>query len=127
MTAAEWIAERRELLDAATEGPWVAEFSGETGDCVVPHDAQSTMEAVAITRLYHCAGDANLIADARTSLPAALDALEAVLAEHERGHFGPILGFRCRRCITGSAGYAVPSPWPCGTVTAIESALRGES
>ena len=25
MTAAEWIAKRRELLDAATEGPWEAD------------------------------------------------------------------------------------------------------
>lgn len=130
MTAAEWIAKRRELLDAATEGPWdhyrphpnyrayqVSQVppEGHLGECVSNCDDVQAAE------------NAEFIADARTSLPRALDALEAVLAEHERGHFGPILGFRCRRCITGSAGYAVPSPSPCVTVTAIESALRGDS
>lgn len=83
MSAAEWIAQRRELLDAATEGPWFQDaddpgivragqrsdgdgywslFASETG-----HDAMTEWS------------DAALIADARTSLPTALDALEAVL------------------------------------------------
>ena len=130
MTAAEWITKRRELLAAASEGPW---------DYYRPHPNYRTYQVSSVApggylddEVANCddvlaTENAALIADARTSLPRALAALEAVLAEHERGHFGPILGFRCRRCITGSAGYAVPSPWPCSTVTAIETALGGES
>ena len=83
MSAAEWIAQRRELIEAATEGPWFQDaddpglvwgeqrsdgdghwslFASETG-----HDATAEPS------------DAALIADARTSLPRALDALDAVL------------------------------------------------
>ena len=83
MSAAEWIAKRRELLASATEGPWFQDaddpglvwgeqrsdgdgywslFASETG-----HDATAEPS------------DAALIADARTSLPRALDTLEAVL------------------------------------------------
>ena len=116
MSAAEWIAQRRELLDAATEGPWIAEYSSLHRDCVVPHDARSTREAVAQTRLLRAAGDAALIADARTSLPRALDALEAAqgLAKVHRD-------FVTKRgrddCICTI----------CDMCRAIETALRGES
>lgn len=74
-----WIEERRAIHEAATEGPWVAEYSAETGDCVIPHDAQSTREAVAVTRLFHRTADANAIADAHNMFPRALDALSKVL------------------------------------------------
>lgn len=47
---------------AATEGPWIAEVSGETGHCVIPSDAQSTREHVAKTQLYAAAFDADHIA-----------------------------------------------------------------
>ena len=117
MSAAEWIAKRRELLADATEGPWAAEYSSLHRDCVVPHDARSTREAVAQTRLLRAAGDAALIADARTSLPRALDALEAVLAPHQM-HEVPGGQRWCLHC---------GGDWPCPTVDAAETALRGES
>ena len=117
MSAAEWIAKRRELLADATEGPWIAEYSSLHRDCVVPHDARSTREAVAQTRLLRAAGDAALIADARTSLPRALDALEAALALHRKREWIVGLG-SCDHCRVD---------WPCPPVAAIESALRGES
>ncbi|MFF5404588.1 DUF6221 family protein [Streptomyces misionensis] len=47
---------------AATGGPWITEFSGETGHCVIPADAQSTREHVARTQLYAAAFDAEHIA-----------------------------------------------------------------
>lgn len=75
----QWIEERRTIHNEATEGPWVAEYSGETGDCVIPNDAQSTREAVAVTRLFHRTADANAIADAHNMFPRALNALEAVI------------------------------------------------
>uniref|UniRef100_UPI003F495274 hypothetical protein n=1 Tax=Arthrobacter silvisoli TaxID=2291022 RepID=UPI003F495274 len=76
----EFLAPIRERLAAATEGPWVAEYSGEQGNCVIPHDAQSTREAVAITRLYHQQADAEFIAHAREDVPRLLAALDGVLA-----------------------------------------------
>lgn len=69
-------AELRELLDTATERPWVAEYSSEQGNCVIPHDAESTREAVAVTRLHHQVADANLIVAAVNALPALLDAAD---------------------------------------------------
>ena len=81
--AAGWIKTRRELLDAATEGPW---FQGRTGRRYESdRDVYSKREpdeenSHDIATYVWSAEDAALIADARTSLPAALDALEAVLA-----------------------------------------------
>jgi hypothetical protein len=81
--AADWIKTRRELLDAATEGPW---FQGRTGRRYESdRDVYSKREpdeenSHDITTYVWSAEDAALIANARTSLPLALDALEAVLA-----------------------------------------------
>jgi hypothetical protein len=55
---------------AATEGPWIEEHSAEAGSCVIPHDAESTREAVARTFLYESVADAEFIAHARTDVPA---------------------------------------------------------
>ena len=65
--------------DMATDGPWVAEYSKEQGNCVIPHDAHSTREAVAVTRLFHQQADAEFIAAARTDVPRMEAALRAVL------------------------------------------------
>lgn len=97
MNATEWIQQRRDLM---------VEFSQPYQGMAFDHVGMAIL--------------------AKADLPKALAMVEAALAEHERGHFGPILGFRCRRCVNGAAGYAVPSPWPCATVAAIEAALRGE-
>lgn len=123
MSAAEWIAKRRELLDAATEGPWVAEYSSLHRDCVVPHDARSTREAVAQTRLLRAASDAALIADARTSLPRALDALEAVLA-FATAERDKISSTYIKQPDTAYTGYANAMD---DVIHTIESALRADS
>ena len=70
--------------EETTEGPWVAEYSGEQGNCVIPHDARSTREAVAVTRLYYQQADAEFIAAARTDVPALVDALIRVLEMCDR-------------------------------------------
>ena len=70
--------------DMATDGPWVAEYSKEQGNCVIPHDARSTREAVAVTRLFHQQADAEFIAAARTDVPALVDALIRVLDRCDR-------------------------------------------
>ena len=123
--AAGWIKTRRELLDAATEGPW---FQGRTGRRYESdRDVYSKREpdeenSHDIATYVWSAEDAALIADARTSLPAALDALEAVLARHQPIEHGPNTGWvgepwdECRTCL---------GEWPCATVDAIETALAG--
>lgn len=52
----------RKYAEQATPGPWVEEFSGETGPCVIPADAQSTREFVAKTQLLAAVFDAKHIA-----------------------------------------------------------------
>lgn len=82
MTAAELDAiEQR--ADAATEGPWIAEY-GEQGHCVIPGDAQSTREAVVVTRLYRQAADAAFIAAARDDVPRLLAGVRRLQAADER-------------------------------------------
>lgn len=68
-------ADARRLLAGITPGPWVAEYSREQGNCVIPADARSTREAVAVTHLYHQVADAEFIAAA----PALVDRLLAEL------------------------------------------------
>ena len=169
MSVTEWIAKRRELLDAATEGEWVVgdrdHIQGAShctcrpeygplvwegrrdinGVQMMAHIHRAQEPRYDDTSIYSTSlpypgivalstseygpiqpGNATLIADARTSLPRALDALEAVLVEHRPKDFG-LLDVRCQTCFTGSAGYAVPAPYPCSPVRAIETALRGES
>lgn len=120
-TVKAWIEERRAIHEATTEGPWVAEYSAETGDCVIPHDAQNTREAVAVTRLFHRTADANAIADAHNTLPRALDALNAVLELHRRAVdiFEP--SEFCAACSTDQRTVE----WPCPTVQAVQAAIAG--
>ena len=119
----DWIAKREQLEGAATEGPWFQDsddpglvwgeqrsdgdgywslFASETG-----HDATAQPQ------------DAEFIADARTSLPAALAAVKAGLeaTEGKTEHHGhtPIDGDDCAACLAADVR------------DAIEAALRGES
>ena len=71
----------RSRLNAATPGPWIAEYSSEQGNCVIPHDALSTREAVCVTRLYHAAADAELIAHAPTDLADLLTEVDRLTAD----------------------------------------------
>ena len=118
----EALARIRAQADAATEGPWELLGDGEyvsgPGILVAPDDGGVT------------SADAEFIAAARTTVPALLDALEAVLGLHQpvtdgmgftEGGYGSISP-ACSSCGT-SDEYAVP--WPCPTVTAIATTLEG--
>lgn len=74
----------RARCDAATDGPWTAEYSEAQGNCVLPHDAESTREAVAVTRLFHQQADADFIAHARTDVPELIDEIERLQEAAER-------------------------------------------
>ena len=157
---ADWIAKRRELLADATEGPW---FQGREGrryesDRDVYSEREPEHEGSHDIATYvWSAGDAALIADARTSLPRALDALEAVLAVHqgrpcygEPGddacphdseyegdrHFESADGWILCEDTAGDDLHCSEcthadddelTAWPCLTVDVAETALRGES
>lgn len=105
-------ADARRLLSGITPGPWVAEYSREQGNCVIPADAQSTREAVAVTRLYHQVADAEFIAAAPalvdrllTELDQALATLQQVRDLHRPTHE------MCEHCSAGASFVR----WPCDT------------
>ena len=87
MTAADWIAEQRRIEQAATEGGWraavVARYVDDDG-CERGKGAIYPAGPMGQPPLFvtpdWVAADAEFVATARTALPRALDALEAVLA-----------------------------------------------
>lgn len=121
MSAADWIAERACIEQAATEGPWEA----GTGDGDPhPHVWTSRSSACVAEITYVVSNDygdvrpddAVFIAEARTSLPKMRAALEAVLALHwgEPCAQGPDYCAECEHL------------WPCETYSAITEALGVE-
>ena len=102
MTAAEWIAKRRAALGLLSA---YATLRGMAGDLTA---------AVAVGSLGIRGSDiTDAEEDARTSLPRALDALEAVLAPHQM-HEVPGGQRWCLHC---------GADWPCPTVAAVTGAL----
>lgn len=77
----DWIAKRRELEQAATEGPWRRVTARGTTNHAL-HDACDVDIAIDYEGVWYEKGDAEFIADARTSLPLALDVLEKVAKLH---------------------------------------------
>ena len=130
MNATEWIAQRRELLWTATEGPWAPWLDQDgakhmngllmvgNADAVIP-DGEVYIEGVDVNPVAHTytPEDRAFIADARTSLPRALDALEAVLDLARQWEGSPDLLPASLRPYTRSERLRV----------AIETALRAES
>ena len=121
-TTPEGRAELRNLLAKATDRPWIAEYSGPTGNCVIPHDAQSTLEAVAFTRLLPAWHDAELIAAAVNALPVLLDALDrqerelaGYRAEEQRVRaWNALVAEGNVRCTYCDLRYAEREEYPCG-------------
>ena len=122
MSAADWLAERRRIEQAASEGPWEHEGVGE----IIQHFSlpePATVVSTDVACMGYCYGgtaagverdeDAEFIADARTALPKMRAALEAVLALHwgEPYAQGPDYCAECEHL------------WPCETYAAITEAL----
>jgi hypothetical protein len=126
-TLTEWITKRREILDNGTEPPWIAEYSGITGHCVLPHDAEDAREALALTRSIYAGYDAVLIADGRTALPLALDAIEAEARRHYPVEVEPSETI-CGECSLPKHGgtrgrYLLLQDYPCPPLQTIAAAL----
>ena len=87
MTAADWLAERRRIEQAATDGPWVREWSTPDQWWIIhgqpnPARGDDRMVCPEVATLNHredWTADVEFIADARTAMPTALNALEAAL------------------------------------------------
>ena len=123
MTTADWIKRRRELLDAASPAPLHFQRWGGQKNQNGDYAESILFDASGEPLVYELSDvEGELIADARSSLPLALDALEAVLARHQPIEHGPNTGWvgepwdECRTCL---------GEWPCATVDAIETALAG--
>ena len=112
---AAWISDRRALIDAATEGPWWTTRDMSPADVFAGY---GSADDVALALDIERPADAALIADSRTSLPKALDALEAVLGLHTPERFEDHPEKEFCRCCQRTAGV-----YPCRTVTAITAAL----
>ena len=121
----EWLDKGRALADQATQGPWEA-----VGREVAQHwslpDPWQTIVDTEVSCMSYCYGgsakgverdeDAKFIADARTRLPQAIAALQAVLTLHR-----PIWvdGIEyCKHCVDFGGEY------PCPTVRAIQTELE---
>lgn len=124
----ETLARIRAQAGAATEGPW--EWAGKQVESFPQGEnsliAQGDPEREVIGSWGHDAwgvdvenpADAEFIAAARTTVPALVDALEAVLKVHVEGR--PFYGHRFSQRMCGCR-----APWPCPTVKAITDALGG--
>lgn len=129
MSTAEWIAKRRELLAAATEGPWRAslldgvryEDGSSSYRCGIYPGAAQGPPPVFVTNGID-ARDAALIADAQTSLPLALEALEAVL-----GEASALEAMADEGLLVDDLSKALARLAARGIRGAIEAALRAES
>ena len=124
-----WLDQGKTLAEQATEGPWypwdrgvgwlIALSDADGGEPRLPEGFRTDLGR---------GEDATFIADARTRLPQALGALQAILNRHRNG--GPSQGYTkggydeienaCTEC--GAIGeYGVA--WPCPTVRAIQNAI----
>jgi hypothetical protein len=136
MTAGEALAAIRERAEAAVKGPWIKDPDDPA--IVLRPDKGDGWDGIVISRVQRDdyglveEGTTEFISHARTDVPKLVEALEAVLAKHQK-HPGGGQGYDadgnyvefdevCQACGQYDE-YAVP--WPCPTVTAVETALEG--
>lgn len=120
----ETLARIRAQADAATEGPWYAEPVGRWRN-------GARYSSVVEPGLYDVAtrcppDDAEFIAAARTTVPALVDALEAVLKVHRPMHCEPECCTEPVYCEGCKQPDDAPD-WPCPTVRTATNALEGRA
>lgn len=121
MSIVEWLARAHAVTDAATSGPWklwamevMADPVGNSNlDDAIPVAFTSMRNEDGRSRTF----DATFIAASRTMFPAAVAAIEAVLALHKPDRPGDPEDTQCAGCLEVDPGGYVP--WPCPTVRAI--------
>lgn len=80
-----WLDKGRALADQATQGPWEARMDTPTmgGEVWTLRTVGKPGIKMVVREYQFGEGNARFIADARTRLPRALDALQAVLEIHQ--------------------------------------------
>lgn len=137
-----WLAERRSIHAAATEGPWEAD-----GTEISQHWSRPEPWAVVasneIACMAFCYGgsargieheeDANAAVDAFNTLPALVAMVEAVLGQHRPVEVEPSDTI-CSDTICGGCSNRLPNGryvlivgFPCPTVRALEAARKAVS
>ena len=111
----ETLARIRAQADAATPGPWDVFMDR------IDHPGKSVF---AVAYDVGCDEDAEFIAAARTTVPALVAALEAVLKVHRPMHCEPECCTEPVYCEGCKQPDDAPD-WPCPTVKAITDALDG--
>ena len=132
----EWIDKGKALADQATQGPWETDGREVTQHWSRPEPWQAIVDTE-VSCMDFCYGgsakgveryeDAEFIADARTRLPQALNALQAVLTLHKpidahnvwntEGRLQQV----CTGCGQDDGNW---TRWPCPTVQAIQTELE---
>lgn len=113
MSVQDWLTQARDRAEAATEGPWVASLAGRGARVSEP-------SGYSLPGCFTCGQnedgiyeppDAAFIAAARTDLPAALDAIQAVLdlttaarARHQFGRADTVSVWAIKKAITSALG-----------------------
>ena len=131
-----WLDKGHALADQATQGPWEAVGSEVAQHWSLPEPWHVIVDTE-VSCMDYCYGgsakgverdeDAEFIADARTRLPQALNALQAVLALHKpidahnvwntEGRLQQV----CTGCGQDDGNW---TRWPCPTVRAIQTELE---
>ena len=126
-----WLDKGKTLADKATEGPWEAYADSDYQPAGCPPIIEHLVYAGAVETPIIDWGsgstkpDTEFIADARTRLPQALAALQAVLDLHKPEEYDGYPhspdGVMCAVCLTEYDEY---EEWPCQTVEAIQNAIK---
>ena len=115
-----WLDQGKTLADQATEGPWEAYQDSDRQPAGCPPEIENLVYAGAVETPIIDWGngstkaDATFIADARTRLPQALGALQAILNRHKPEKPKKWVPVRCNHCRT---------PYPCPDVRTIQDAI----
>lgn len=118
-----WLDQGKALAGQATEGSWEAYSDSDVQYAGCPPTVENLVYAGTVEEPIIDWGngstkaDAEFIADARTRLPQALNALQAVLNLHKRSFYGV-----CTECVCEDG---TPIEYPCPTVETIQDAIGG--
>lgn len=125
-TLADYLAERRRIAGAATEGPWrTGAWRDRTFREYVTIEPKVGSRTIGDVTDNH-QGNAAAIVDAHNESPKAWDALGKVLELHSKALITPDPddGYMCAHCVDR---FEVDAEWPCETVRAIADVLGVEA
>ena len=76
----------RGLVEAATPGPWIAEYSKKSGHCVIDAESQNALDSVVRATHFRDVGDAAYIATMHPGVGLALASwLDLAADDHDAG------------------------------------------